>query len=109
MLFGNNDKVKKKPVGDNSYPVLDSVTMEDGIKGISSSAFKRIYIKKLILPLSLEFINEAAFAENIFLEKLAIKSSRAYIGENAFAGTGLRELQLPAMEDMENQMEYTQS
>lgn len=104
VLFGYNDKVKKKSVGDNSYPVLDSVTLEDGIKGISSSAFHRIYIKQLTLPSSLEFINEAAFEENIFLEKLAIKSSKAYIGENAFAGTGLRELQLPVMEDMENQM-----
>lgn len=105
VLFGYNDKVKKKPVGDNSYPVLDSVTMEDGIKGVSSSAFQRIYIKQLTLPPSLEFINEAAFEENIFLEKLDIKSSKAYIGENAFAGTGLKELQLPVMEDMENQMD----
>lgn len=105
VLFGYNDKVKKKPVGDNTYPVPDSVTMENGIKGVSSSAFKGIYFKQLTLPPSLEFINEAAFEGNIFLEKLAIKSSKVHIGENAFARTGLRELQLPVMEDMENQID----
>lgn len=129
VIFGYDKNVKKGKLGDDSVPVLDSITIEDGIKGIGSSAFNWILSKRLSLPPSLEFINYAAFEYNVYLKKVVIKSrhvdigTRAFagcrllrkckwktgiytgnIGEEAFEGSGIRELQLPVMEDMNNQM-----
>ncbi len=105
-IFGYDKSVKKEELGnsDNLVPVLDSITLEEGIKGIGSYAFQRIYLKRLSLPQSLEFINDSAFEENKFLRKLTIKGNHVNIGEDAFARSGISELQLPVMDDMENQL-----
>lgn len=104
VLFGYDEKIKKQPEGENFCPVMDSVEIENGIKGVSSSAFEGIYAKRLILPQSLEYIHDAAFYGNRFLEKIDMKCCQAYIGKEAFSGTGIRELQLPAMKDMGKQI-----
>lgn len=88
--------IKVTSIGKNAFyrsvsffkklPIL-KLTIEEGIKKIDDKAFKDVGLLETILPESLEYLGEEAFAYNE--TKINYVNNLKYIGDSAFVGTKL--------------------
>lgn len=73
----------------------ETYTVPDGVKRIKRNAFLNCKIKKVILPESLEEIEEYAFYNAASLESVEFNEGLRVIGMSAFSGCDLRSVKLP--------------
>ena len=73
----------------------ETYTVPDGVKRIKRNAFLNCKIKKVILPESLEEIEEYAFYNAASLESVEFNEGLSVIGMSAFSGCDLRSVKLP--------------
>ena len=75
---------------------LDTVIVQNGTKKIRSDAFSDSKIKHIILPISLEIIGYASFADCKALEEIIIPEKIKAIPKSCFANClNLKEIELP--------------
>ena len=71
---------------DEWYSRIRHIIVEEGITGLGTDIFYDFeYVKDVVLPTSLEFINRAAFRGCISLEEIRIPAAVTYIGYDAFS------------------------
>jgi len=63
---------------------IETVIIEDGCTGIGKSAFGLFYMKKVVLPNTLERIGDYSFCGCDYLEEINIPASVTYIGQKSF-------------------------
>lgn len=73
----------------------ETYTVPEGVKRIKRYAFANCKIKKVILPESLEEIEECAFYNAASLESVEFNEGLRVIGMHAFSGCDLRSVKLP--------------
>lgn len=70
--------------------------LPEGIVSIGDYAFKKSFIKEIVIPSSVEHLGKGAFAGCNSLEKVEIKDGLTAIGDGAFMGTeNLKNIKLP--------------
>ncbi|MGB4091288.1 MAG: leucine-rich repeat protein [Ruminococcus flavefaciens] len=73
----------------------ETYTVPEGVKRIKRYAFANCKIKKVILPESLEEIEDYAFSHAASLESVEFNEGLSVIGMSAFSGCDLRSVKLP--------------
>lgn len=73
----------------------ETYTVPEGVKRIKRYAFANCKIKKVILPESLEEIEDYAFSHAASLESVEFNEGLRVIGMSAFSGCDLRSVKLP--------------
>ncbi|HOC32725.1 MAG TPA: leucine-rich repeat protein [Ruminococcus flavefaciens] len=73
----------------------ETYTVPEGVKRIKRNAFLNCKIKKVILPESLEEIEDYAFYNAASLESVEFNEGLRVIGMSAFSGCDLRSVKLP--------------
>jgi hypothetical protein len=83
-----------KSNGFDSYHLVDSIVLPEGLLSIGADAFSANPIEELKLPDSLIYIGDKAFSATRIRE-LKLPDSLIYIGDMAFAFTLIQELIIP--------------
>ena len=79
----------------NDYEELEEIIVPEGVTCIEDYQFANFNMKKVVLPSSLEEINDYAFYNCKNLKEINIPSEVTYIGEYAFANTLIKSIVLP--------------
>lgn len=81
----------------NNQEVLASISLPLSLEEISEEAFKESAIDSIVLPNSVKFVGERAFANCKRLKSIVLSNSLKQIAAGTFSGcTALQELQIPA-------------
>ena len=77
---------------------INILTLPDTLKYIGVRSFARLKITEIILPKSLEIIEEGAFYNCSFLSKVNLEDcpNLTYIGSQAFSNCSIKEITIPA-------------
>ena len=89
----------KTSMSDEDEPITETVVVPDEINGypvtaIEREAFMYASVTEVVLPDSIEFIDENAFGNCQYLEKINLPENLKYMGMYAFAGSGISEIEI---------------
>ena len=74
---------------------LESIKLAEGIKFIPNATFAESMLREIILPNSIQLIDQSAFADCENLEKIELNEGLSTIDFEAFKNTKLKEIVLP--------------
>ncbi len=75
--------------------IIDNINLNNGLKEIGYDSFRETAIKKIITPITLEWIGYSAFEDCNRLEIVILNEGLKIISSGAFRNTPIREINIP--------------